>query len=208
MSLNKYMKDNFFDLPIEKPLFYCGQQPQYSFGAIRFEIGSPDIEPTSKYCTYAYLRAKMIFEDIFSNTDNTYVVVNSIKQKNNKTYINDCQKYINKYTKNKINNFETLPYLYGYDINVEEDYVGFRYYLNCKVKDFNYNKLLKDICFTDEYEEVFFINTNKHVIYHLYDDRGADIVSNKVSTLEYIYKKYNKWILNYDRKLIDNIFKK
>ncbi|WP_410715788.1 DUF3885 domain-containing protein [Brevibacillus sp. SIMBA_040] len=56
-------------------------------------------------------------------------------------------------------------------------------------------------------EDVYFINPRSHIIYHLYDDRGLDVVSNHVFSISGLYRKYNSWILDYDRQRIDNMFK-
>lgn len=53
---------------------------------------------------------------------------------------------------------------------------------------------------------IFLFDVENHVMVHLYDDRGLDIVSYDKNTLIPIYKKLNTWILDYDRKQIDKIF--
>jgi predicted Ser/Thr protein kinase len=40
----------------------------------------------------------------------------------------------------------------------------------------------------------------------MYDDRGLDIVGINKKTLEPYYKKYNTWLLDYDRGKMDKIF--
>jgi hypothetical protein len=55
---------------------------------------------------------------------------------------------------------------------------------------------------------VFFIDPKRHIIYYLYDDRGLNVISNNKEALLPLYNKYNSWILDYDRALIDHIFKK
>ncbi len=54
---------------------------------------------------------------------------------------------------------------------------------------------------------VFLINTVRDLIFHLYDDRGLDIVSKDTEALHLLYKKYNSCIMDYDRKRIESIFK-
>lgn len=39
-----------------------------------------------------------------------------------------------------------------------------------------------------------------------YDDRGLDIVASERETLKSIYEQYNKWILDFDRKRVEEIF--
>ena len=50
------------------------------------------------------------------------------------------------------------------------------------------------------------MDTKNQVLYHLYDDRGADIVAADKNLLLPIYKKYKDRILEYDKADIERIF--
>ena len=54
---------------------------------------------------------------------------------------------------------------------------------------------------------VYFICTNDNVLFHLYDDRGADLVADKKEKIQHFYYELNDLILDYDREKIDDIFK-
>jgi Domain of unknown function (DUF3885) len=43
------------------------------------------------------------------------------------------------------------------------------------------------------------------ILFHPYDDRGMDIIGNKSLTKQ-IYEKFNDWLLDYDRTVMDNYF--
>lgn len=53
---------------------------------------------------------------------------------------------------------------------------------------------------------VYLLNTESSVLYHLYDDRGADIVAFDKYVLLPLFKKYSNWILQYDKARIDHLF--
>jgi hypothetical protein len=53
---------------------------------------------------------------------------------------------------------------------------------------------------------VYFADTHNSILFHLYDDRGADLVATDKEFLRPIYEKFNSWILDYDREKIDAIF--
>lgn len=53
---------------------------------------------------------------------------------------------------------------------------------------------------------VYLLNTESAVLYHLYDDRGADIAAFDKHVLLPLYKKYNNWILQHDKVKIDRLF--
>ena len=209
-SLNKYLKDNFPDLQLCKPLFYNSKI------GLRFEIGCPDIDYLDKrYLEFVYIRAIMLFEELFYPDTDIYLIVNTHRSIEDMEDENNMKDIIEMYLKDKDKHDKIdlikLPYCYQ-----EEDEevlsITFRYCLSCKLGDIDYKEILKAIGNQDMgiepliTDEVFFINKNNHIVYHLYDDRGLDIVANRKITLKKIYKKYNKWLLDYDGKIIDKTF--
>ena len=48
---------------------------------------------------------------------------------------------------------------------------------------------------------VYFANTEEVYLYHIYDDRGADLVAERKETLWPIYHNFNQWILEVDCKM-------
>lgn len=67
-------------------------------------------------------------------------------------------------------------------------------------------RLDKNGVFTSK--EVFFLNIDRKLIFHMYDDRGLDIIASDVEQLRPIYNKYNSWLLNSNREKIDGLFNK
>lgn len=53
---------------------------------------------------------------------------------------------------------------------------------------------------------VYFADTHNCILFHLYDDRGADLLATDKELIRPIYEKFNSWILDYDREKIDVIF--
>ena len=53
---------------------------------------------------------------------------------------------------------------------------------------------------------VYFLNSQKNVIFHLYDDRGADVAAANKEILGPLYETCNGWILDHDRERIDRMF--
>jgi Domain of unknown function (DUF3885) len=53
--------------------------------------------------------------------------------------------------------------------------------------------------------EIYFINTTKNLIFHMYDDRGLDIIAPDSKTLKPVYTKFKDWILEVNREKIDKM---
>lgn len=67
--------------------------------------------------------------------------------------------------------------------------------------------ILGDIGGSNEFvSSIFLFDVKNHVMLHLYDDRGLDIVAHAKDTLMGIYKQLNTWILGYDRERINKVF--
>ena len=82
-------------------------------------------------------------------------------------------------------------------------------------ESFCFEALLKEIIIGDIggsipqlVSNVYFVNSNDCVLFHVYDDRGADLIAADKEVLRPIYEKYNAWILDYDREQIIKIFEK
>jgi len=55
---------------------------------------------------------------------------------------------------------------------------------------------------------VYFADTNDSILFHIYDDRGADLVAGNKDLLRPIYEQFNSWVLDYDRDRINETFVK
>ena len=82
-----------------------------------------------------------------------------------------------------------------------------------RLNDFKPNKLLEEIIKADLgsgnfflTSSVYFICTKDNVLFHLYDDRGADLVADKKEKISHVYRRFNHFILDYDRKRTDDMF--
>jgi hypothetical protein len=88
-----------------------------------------------------------------------------------------------------------------------------RFYWDIEKQDVPIERLFKEIILGDLggfpalVSSVYLFDFDCHVMFHLYDDRGLDIVSKDKETLVPSYKQYSSWILDSDRKRVDAIFR-
>ena len=57
-------------------------------------------------------------------------------------------------------------------------------------------------------QRVYFFSPINQSGFNIYDDRGCDIWSNSIEELRPIYENLNDWVLEYNRKEIDEMFNK
>ncbi|MGN4631454.1 DUF3885 domain-containing protein [Bacillus cereus group sp. MYBK29-1] len=212
MRLNGDMLETFPNLELRPPLFYNGDI------GIRFKLGvNYDCNNIYENCPYlegVYNRAITLFQSLHSKTDDIYIVVDVNDFADGETFKHKLNIF-SKYVKEKSNLFKlqknTIPYVFPED---DEDglYKTHRFTLKCKVSDLKYIPMLKAICNQDMgikpsiFHRVYFINVNKNTIFHIYDDRGCDVLATFPNTIRDMYHTYNDWILDYDRNKIDKVF--
>ncbi|MEI2315654.1 DUF3885 domain-containing protein [Bacillus paramobilis] len=212
MRLNEYMLETFPNLELRPPLFYNGDI------GIRFRLGvNYDCNNIYENCPYlegVYNRAITLFQSLHATEDDIYIVVDVNDYADGETFKHKLNIF-SKYVKEKSDLFKlqknTIPYIFPED---DEDgvYKTHRYTLKCKVSDLKYIPMLKAICNQDMgikpriFHRVYFINIKKNTIFHVYDDRGCDVLATSPNTIRDIYHTYNDWILEYDRNKIDKVF--
>ncbi|KMN92415.1 MULTISPECIES: DUF3885 domain-containing protein [Priestia] len=204
-ELNKYITKEFNVVNISKPVFY-------NFPiAIRFELGNPEETSEYVYMQQVYNRAFTLFEEIFSENENFYILIHTNKGVNDKKTPKVFEKFL-KNKKLKYNlSYNSLPYIYDED---DKDWETSQFLLKCTKKDLYYKQLLKAIANVDTdlspkinfSHECYFINIEKGIIFHIYSDKGLDIVGKSTESIQKLYLNYNNWILDYDRNQIDRLF--
>ncbi|MDQ0888927.1 hypothetical protein QFZ81_004015 [Paenibacillus sp. V4I9] len=210
MDLDDYLQEYFPNLKLSPPLFY-----NWDYG-IRFELGNPPMFKVDKelYMQKVYDRAINLYRYLHKDNDEIFIVTNAhfadkpnpIRRKP-KVY----RRYINKKDVLRGLQHTVIPYVFG-DVYEIDDFETHRFILKSHERDIKYGSLIKAICNNDVaikpsiYHDVFFVNISAGTIFHVYDDRGCDVIATSKEALKNIYRDYNEWILNYDRLRIDQQF--
>lgn len=211
-SPEKYLASHFNGLQLEPALFYDWQN------SIRFEISDPQIATDDPaVMQQAFHRATTLFNQVFEPEDNLLLVTDVATKANNhflhKKPLNVYRKYMkDRKLLNKLQLQERE--------DVENEQKIYHFWLTCQKSDIRYPQLLEAICYEnsghsskilksnpESGSNVYFLNLNKHLVFHLYDDRGCDVLAVNKEDIRFLYEQYHDWILDYDRKEIDLLFK-
>nr|WP_274388571.1 MULTISPECIES: DUF3885 domain-containing protein [Brevibacillus] len=203
------MESNFSNLKLRPPLFY-----NWKFG-IRFELGDPNEDDTKIYMERVYFRAISLFKSLHSAEDEIMIVANVHHAGEENILRRRKVKIYHHYIKAKDVlhrlQHQVIPYVFE-DVYEIYDFETHRYALNCQVADVKYVHLIKAICNKDMgirpkiFHDVFFVNLSKSTIFHIYDDRGCDVIASSKESIRFLYEQYNDWILDYDRGAIGKVF--
>ncbi len=206
MELNDFMETSFPGLSLRPPLFY-----DWPIG-IRFELGDPQLPFAEKrlYVRQAADRAIALYEHLHAGDDELLIVtnVNVPPPPSNRPWrrLNVYRDRIR--SRQAIRNLRhyTLPNVFG------EEGQTHRFVLECRSRDFRHAGLIRAICNQEmgfkpaTFHDVFWINTTRQTIFHVYDDRGCDVIAASRDVLRPVYRACGDWILAYDRERIDSVF--
>ena len=227
----QFVNDNFKGLRLRKPLLYSwdfglrfelqtGETSNSSRqildreGNVIPNVGDTD---TDEYFQEVTKRASTIFKTAFDSSDEVFLVFMDYKYKRRKiTFSNFTFKQIDNLKKFEVG-FSKEKLLYEPDDKFDIRNVAI---IKLTADRINHKNILTAIGHSDfpprqprldnkgflTSKEIYFVNISKKLIFHMYDDRGLDIISADKETLRLIYKEHNNWILDYDRKQIDKQF--
>jgi len=201
----QFLQDNFAGLKLEVPLFYEWEH------CLRFDLqderGNTEFG-SDKYFAEVVRRASMLFEIAFDPSDMLFFVCTEFQYRKRKIKVtNFAFRQIDNLEKNEVcHTKETWRYEPHKNFNVALVYLT--------ANRINYKNILTAIGNTDassrlprlDRTNIFFVNVSKKLVFHMYDDRGLDVIATDKETLRPIYNKYNDWILDYDREQIDQQF--
>ncbi|MDX8289106.1 DUF3885 domain-containing protein [Metabacillus indicus] len=211
--LSRFLHDHFNILKLEPPLFYSSPY------GIRFEIAIPWMEhEDNRNLRQIEKRSTGIFNQVFKARDDMLLITDFHCKKNDQFLQKRPAKVYQKYIKNKKLRLslqhKIIPNAFS-----EEEMVTHRFILPCKKNDIRYEALLAAISYEDFRHptnllkgfprngiDIYFINTTRKMIYHLYDDRGCDVIASRKEDLLPLYHDFNEWNLDYDREEIDGVF--
>lgn len=208
-QLQTFLADNFAGLTLRQPLFY-----NWPF-SLRFNLQEREVGSES-YFKEVLQRTHLIFTDVFQPEDDLLFELVDYRFKKRKLHLgNFCLQCIDKINRERIS-FKILRHLYEKD-----KYDNYnRALVKCKAKELNVISILKAIAHKDfpgrppqlgrnewlSSKDIYLINLDKKVIFHMYDDRGLDLLTSNKENLVHIYQQYNAWLLDYDRNKMFEIF--
>lgn len=201
----KYLSNQFPALTIRKPLFYNWDL------SLRFDLQKEFKNPVGpaddEYFKEVYFRAETLFKACFESPSTELLIFIQKYQREGNGIEDDNYifKQIEDFDKKKIKR-DQVSNIYEPD---DEENIWNRAIYQTQLQKVNAKNLVRGLCNTDfpdrkPYieEELYFINKTRNLIFHIYDDRGLDILMRDKSELKKLYGKHKDWILEYDRSLI------
>jgi hypothetical protein len=200
-EFNSYYKSKYPNSEIEQGIYAIEQH-------IRFELADDFKNGTKKRVKNSVNKALILFNDAFENqNEEIWILIYDYNESENYIY--------SQFLENRLEYFESQIE----NLNADENGIAYteKEKLKIAIGKFKVNeiKILEilngiannEMGFEPKVDQdVFFINQNTDIGFHMYDDRGCYIWSDKAEKIKQIYQKRNNWIVEYHRKEIDKYF--
>jgi hypothetical protein len=196
---------------LELPIFYNAPN------GVRFEIGglepiyldtlSENLVSNPAYVDSAFERARAIYQGLPCEP-NLLRIDGYPGEKDAQEIVDD----VCRYTELPLPQEQVIKAIQD-ENDTEEHFNQLQLYWDLSAIKFQPDKLLREIIKGDIggcmelVSSTYLVDSRNFVLFHLYDDRGLDVVAANKESLRPLYKNFNAWILDYDRERIDLVFK-
>lgn len=176
--------------------------------ALRFELGGEHFgmnQPIRRFLQ-AYQRANSIAETVFGDATNVQAFIKSWGDSNGPA--SDFSRL--KFVLPKVGRGDFTDYAPS---DVEEDAREFWH-----VTPISDALQIRELIWLDIAREMpvepasyghntWLVDFEHEIIFNAYDDRGLDVISTNKAILQPLYEKFADWLHDYDRKMMDDVFK-
>ena len=178
----------------------------YPWG-LRFELGVYELDDTAEYVQSAKDRGRRIWDAVFDQQDEVLVIFDTTPDTALKQELKTCQ-----LQRIRAQGICPIP---GKDTADEEPTFFYRHLYRAAAKDIPFDAILKRIVEEQTitgglmryWSRVYFYNRTKKLLFHPYDDRGADLIGPDRESLRPWYRELNDLLLDWNRGDMDKKWK-
>ncbi|AUM65724.1 hypothetical protein C0R09_15030 [Brevibacillus laterosporus] len=203
MELKKFMEEHYHNLKLMPDFYHLwGLGIHVELGDHIYQLDRNGQLNMDRFYR-VYEQVSEITSLLFQQKDDVIVVVNSYPNETKKTaYPN----FFKRYVKNQKLKYSLRLHEYYWQDDEENEFVQ-QMELFCKVSDLKLEWLLKTLIHKDFYElqprlrkkgsfyepDVFLVNINTNCIFHLYDDRGCEIMNTNRAYHQELMNYFKEW---------------
>ena len=195
---------------LEPALFY-----KHAYG-LRFEIGPPEVgalKPDRSlnppYFEEALRRAITLFESVFENEAAVILVLQQFSSGRKKIPLTHPLLALASKAGTTGIQFSKRQDVEPRNLQKRKQHWN-RATVTVRKADADWGKILDLMLYSDcgaGWEgDCYLLNPRRTLAFHLYDDRGLDVVAVGKDELEPIYRRHRDWILGYDEPVISRMF--
>lgn len=207
MQFEEFMNDNYKGLSLTPDFYHrCEYGIHVELGNDIYQLNDDGKLNMERFYTI-YRQVAEIIPLLFQEIDDVFVVANSYPLETSKAvYPNFFQRYVQN------QNLKYSLYVHDLDWQFDEDTVSVQQMkMLCKVSDLKLNLLLKALIHKDfgslrpqlrkKYSlyapDIFVVNVRTKSVFHLYDDRGCEIINADVEIHEKLLDYFKCWSIQF-----------
>lgn len=183
------------------PLFHT-----YPWG-LRFELGEYELDDTAEYVRSAKDRGRRIWDAAFAREDEVLVIFDTTPDRELKQALKGCRMQ-----RLRLRACCPIP---GRDEEDPDERYFHRYLYHASAGDIPFDAILNRIVEEQTMKgglmryssQVYFYNRTKKLLFHPYDDRGADLIGPDRESLRPFYRSLNDLLLDWNREDMDRKWK-
>lgn len=184
---------------------------------IRFELGEPFDNGTDERIEQVVARVHTLFEEVFAPDDIIHLYIQDWGDEPDVMFGNTTPCYLYKLLSR--HTFEEQAMFQqdkdiddaGHTIPVSIPYKTTT--LSGRLSSLPYREILSGIANYEQGREpsigqrVYFIDMNRDIMFHMYDDRGCIIFAKEKKRLQSLYARYNDWLADHWRPYFDELYR-
>ncbi|WP_413491132.1 hypothetical protein [Brochothrix thermosphacta] len=196
-NLKMYMSNTFGVKNMEEPSYFDSKYVIHT--QLEKDLSTSEGEKTNvTYLKNVYSKGEKIFHSIFEKKDDIVVIINveMVKGRYSKLdmirkFFRNINKYDMKYEKNKSNTFEDID-IHTFYLNVQKENIADQYIISA-ICNQDFPPLIPKLKKRNvEGVNFLFVNKTKHTLLHIYDDRGAYILTSNSEDYDYYTNLYRE----------------
>ena len=219
MNIKSYISEHFPKSDLSPVGSYISSENH-----LRFELGDGLENGTEARVNQCLLRATQIFEEHFKPNDTVDILIKTSEyaEGTRELYLPN-KEYFEKQIKgfNGLNIIKEIDTIEEFDEALNENDVmemtdfttiHIQRIVSQNLDNIEYKNIFKALINLEMgfepsiSERVYFINRRNNVAFHIYDDRGCLLFSDRKETLKPTYIKFNSWLVDYHRPTFDQLF--
>lgn len=175
--------------------------------SIRYELGVESLKD-EEYRTECLHRAHKILCSIFNPEDDVTFIHRTFHDEKDKP---TDKIRLKRFFRTQIKQLRSYTTSHWYEEPDDQMYIR-QWAVDVKMKDIRIAYVIECIYNSDFARkptsdgQIYLYNKRNGILFHMYDDRGCDVCSLDQNVLLPLYHLHRKWILDYDRYDIDQLF--
>lgn len=184
---------------------------------IRFELGEPFDNGTDERIEQVVTRAHTLFDEVFARDSIVQVYIQDWVAEPSVMFGNTTPGYLYELLSHHSLEERTM---FQQDEDIDDTCHTIPVSIPCKISTLTscltaipYREILTGIANYEQGREpsigqrVYFIDANRDIIFHLYDDRGCIIFAKEKEKLQSLYAKFNDWLAEHWRPYFNELYR-